>query len=360
MASKRKASQKLNKVAKTKPRAKKRAAPAAKPKVEQRVIGGIMVDAVEKKYDAKYVGSYSIPGIGDGPYLVFWRETLNEHETKNGFDNYFGIWRRPLRDDSVLIFNAKKIRDAVFPAIELEPGRFLCSRSVHDFVTAPNGNGFLDGGPFYTRHNPDYPPTHSMAIVDGKEVFTPLTQAPPAPAEIVQAAPREALVETAEPTLPVDFVKMLQQACLGNSARDLKRHYGKWFQNGAADIMYDVGRFHVACDQPVRYVPMMPSQDEIDFRIRLIDEEFTELKDACADGDIVEVADALCDIMYVVAGACHHFGIQLHRVWAEVQASNMAKIDPVTGKVRKRADGKVLKPEGWQPPNVRRALGLET
>jgi predicted HAD superfamily Cof-like phosphohydrolase len=96
----------------------------------------------------------------------------------------------------------------------------------------------------------------------------------------------------------------------------------------------------------------------MEFRIRLIREELDELEEACKAGDIVEVADALGDIVYVAVGAAHHFGVPLDHCWQEIQSTNMAKVDPATGKVRKRADGKVLKPEGWQPPNIAKALGI--
>lgn len=65
-----------------------------------------------------------------------------------------------------------------------------------------------------------------------------------------------------------------------------------------------------------------------------------------------KIADGLADVIYVAVGAALEFGIPLDRVWAEVHRSNMAKVDPATGKVIKRADGKVLKPEGWTPPDV--------
>jgi predicted HAD superfamily Cof-like phosphohydrolase len=63
--------------------------------------------------------------------------------------------------------------------------------------------------------------------------------------------------------------------------------------------------------------------------------------------------DALIDILVVTIGAIHSMGADAEGAWKEVMKTNFAKIDPETGKVRKREDGKVLKPEGWTPPNLK-------
>ncbi|SCB51775.1 Predicted phosphohydrolase, Cof family, HAD superfamily [Bradyrhizobium yuanmingense] len=126
--------------------------------------------------------------------------------------------------------------------------------------------------------------------------------------------------------------------------------------SGCASIMRDLRAFHVACGAPVPKVPQFPSEDRINLRLDILDEEHRELHDAVRDRDLVEVADALADIIYVTAGMALEFGVPLERVWNEVHRSNMAKVDPVTGKVRRRDDGKVLKPEGWTPPDIMAAL----
>lgn len=82
----------------------------------------------------------------------------------------------------------------------------------------------------------------------------------------------------------------------------------------------------------------------------LIEEEFKELKEAVNHNDKVETLDALIDILVVTIGAIHSMGANGEAAWQEVMRTNMAKVDPETGKVRKRIDGKVLKPEGWKPP----------
>lgn len=122
-------------------------------------------------------------------------------------------------------------------------------------------------------------------------------------------------------------------------------------------LMNDVSDFHTACDLPVLSVPTIPSADRKALRIKLIDEEVNrELLPAMEADNIVEISDAMADSIYVIVGAALEYGVPLDRVWAAVQRANMAKVDPVTGKVRKRGDGKVLKPEGWTPPDITAVL----
>jgi predicted HAD superfamily Cof-like phosphohydrolase len=127
---------------------------------------------------------------------------------------------------------------------------------------------------------------------------------------------------------------------------------------GMAALLGDVRAFHEAAGVPVLAAPGFPDEDRVALRTSLLAEEFHEYATAIVQGDIVEAADALADIVYVAIGAALEFGIPLDRVWAEVQRSNMAKIDPATGFVVRREDGKILKPEGWTPPDVAAALGL--
>ena len=84
---------------------------------------------------------------------------------------------------------------------------------------------------------------------------------------------------------------------------------------------------------------------------KLIDEEYQEFCEARINEDDVETLDACFDMIWVIVGYMHSRGWDCHGVWEEGAKSNLAKIDSVTGKVIKREDGKVLKPEGWQPPN---------
>lgn len=84
----------------------------------------------------------------------------------------------------------------------------------------------------------------------------------------------------------------------------------------------------------------------------LIDEEYTELKDAIAENNTVKQLDGLIDMLVVTIGALHSLGADAEGAWNEVIRSNMSKVDPATGKLLKRPDGKVLKPETYSPPQL--------
>ena len=94
------------------------------------------------------------------------------------------------------------------------------------------------------------------------------------------------------------------------------------------------------------------NEDQFNLYTKLIQEEVDELWTANADADRVECLDALIDILVVTIGAIHSMGSDAEGAWKEVMQTNFAKIDKDTGKVRKREDGKVLKPVGWVPPNL--------
>ena len=114
----------------------------------------------------------------------------------------------------------------------------------------------------------------------------------------------------------------------------------------------DIDTFQTACDQE-------PSEANYKMYISLIDEEHNvELKEALKSGDRVEQLDALVDILVVTMGAIRAGGFDGEGAWNEVMRTNFAKIDPETGKVRKREDGKVLKPEGWKAPELAPFIGL--
>ena len=118
----------------------------------------------------------------------------------------------------------------------------------------------------------------------------------------------------------------------------------------------DVKDFHQAFGQRIGEKPELPDIEERKLRIKLLDEEVFEYTDAEYADDLVEIADALADIIYIACGTAVSYGIPLDDVFEEVHASNMAKL--VDGKVIRRADGKVQKPEGWQPPDIKRILNL--
>jgi predicted HAD superfamily Cof-like phosphohydrolase len=107
----------------------------------------------------------------------------------------------------------------------------------------------------------------------------------------------------------------------------------------------DQAKFMTACDQTVGEI----NSGQFILYKNLIKEEVKELDDArCQE----EQLDALTDILVVTIGAIHSMGADGEGAWNEVMRTNFAKIDDLTGKVRKREDGKVLKPDGWQPPNL--------
>ena len=92
-----------------------------------------------------------------------------------------------------------------------------------------------------------------------------------------------------------------------------------------------------------------------ELRISLINEELEELKKAIKDNDILEVADALTDILYVTYGAGHAFGIDLDRCFEEVQNSNMSKLDE-NGKPIYNETGKVMKGPKYFKPNLEKYI----
>ena len=116
-----------------------------------------------------------------------------------------------------------------------------------------------------------------------------------------------------------------------------------------ADVFNDQRKFMTVSGQTVNEYNLT----QLDLYKRLIQEEVNELSEAKTPQDEL---DALIDIMVVTAGAVHSMGVDAEGAWKEVYRSNMAKVDPATGKVRKREDGKVLKPANWEPPRLERYI----
>ena len=110
----------------------------------------------------------------------------------------------------------------------------------------------------------------------------------------------------------------------------------------------DQEKFMRACDQSV----VRFDEKQYAMYINLINEEHQELIEATLTDDRVEQLDALIDILVVTIGAIHSAGWDAEGAWREVMRTNFDKIDKETGKVRKREDGKVLKPLGWKPPEL--------
>merc|ERR1719326_421834 len=149
----------------------------------------------------------------------------------------------------------------------------------------------------------------------------------------------------------------------------------------------DVMTFTRACDQPVAPQPTAMTPNEVDFITKMILDELLELQ-ATVRGPaeakstmmgllqkaetrpqvpphdvpnvIAEQGDALVDIWYYSLNAACKKGVNLCSIFDVVHAANMAKIDQRTGKCLKRADGKILKPAGWQPPNIKQEILRQT
>jgi len=110
----------------------------------------------------------------------------------------------------------------------------------------------------------------------------------------------------------------------------------------------DQEKFMRACDQTTD----KPNVEQFKLYVKLMAEESQELAQAMQAADQLETLDALIDILVVTIGAIHSAGFDAEGAWKEVMRTNFAKINKETGKVNKREDGKVLKPDGWTPPDL--------
>lgn len=113
-------------------------------------------------------------------------------------------------------------------------------------------------------------------------------------------------------------------------------------------VFKDQETFMLAGDQTVGEF----NTDQFDLYCGLIEEEYNELLVGIRNNDRVEQLDALLDILVVTIGAMHSLGVDAEGGWNEVIRSNMSKVDATSGKLLKREDGKILKPETYSPPNL--------
>lgn len=121
------------------------------------------------------------------------------------------------------------------------------------------------------------------------------------------------------------------------------------------DVFKNVLEFHSKlCPNQFQELPNWPSDDLVDLRLRLLAEEFNEICEAVHSRDLAGLADGLADLEYVLNGFAIACGINLPEVNAAVQKANMAKIGGPT-----RADGKVLKPAGWESPDILHILNTQ-
>ena len=118
-----------------------------------------------------------------------------------------------------------------------------------------------------------------------------------------------------------------------------------------------VGKFMETFGQEVKSKSSLSSEKINSLRVSLIEEELEELKQAIKEKNLLEVADALTDLLYVTYGAGHAFGINLDKCFDEVQKSNMSKLDE-NGKAIYHDSGKVKKGPNYFKPNLKKVLGI--
>uniref|UniRef100_A0A6C0JYG0 Phosphoribosyl-ATP diphosphatase n=1 Tax=viral metagenome TaxID=1070528 RepID=A0A6C0JYG0_9ZZZZ len=112
------------------------------------------------------------------------------------------------------------------------------------------------------------------------------------------------------------------------------------------NVFEDQAKFMLAVDNTVG--EFNPKQFKL--YLKLIVEEFIELLDDSESGNRIDQLDDLIDLLVVTIGTIHSLGVNPEDAWKEVIRSNMSKVDPITGKVLKREDGKVIKPEAYSSP----------
>ena len=117
----------------------------------------------------------------------------------------------------------------------------------------------------------------------------------------------------------------------------------------------EVRTFMVKYKQEVKTKPMFPEEHIVKLRYKLIKEELDELQSAFKRKDLVEVADALTDLLYVIYGAGHSFGIDLDKCFAAVQESNMSKLGK-DGQPIYNEHGKVMKGPNYFKPNLKQFI----
>ena len=118
----------------------------------------------------------------------------------------------------------------------------------------------------------------------------------------------------------------------------------------------DVALFMKSGEQGVRSELSLEG-DQASLYVDLITEEYQETLSAFENSDLIEVADGLADMVWVIMGMCNSCGIDFDSVWQEVKASNMSKFPD--GKAIKNEHGKIMKPDRYFKPNIKKVLGFE-
>jgi predicted HAD superfamily Cof-like phosphohydrolase len=117
----------------------------------------------------------------------------------------------------------------------------------------------------------------------------------------------------------------------------------------------DVEDFMTAGDQPIKKELSLKGEQQ-NLYMNLITEEYRETIEAFDNDDLIEVADGLADMVWVIMGMCSSCGIDFNKVWEEVKASNMSKF--TEGKAIKNEAGKIMKPETYFKPDLKKVLGI--
>lgn len=122
----------------------------------------------------------------------------------------------------------------------------------------------------------------------------------------------------------------------------------------------DIKQFQTVFGFTVQPEPTIPSDQVKKLRQDLIIEEVTELWTATNNHDIIEVADAITDILYILLGTACEYGVidKLEECWDLVHQNNMGKVHP-DGTIKRREDGKILKPEGFRKVELSTLFNIE-
>lgn len=113
-----------------------------------------------------------------------------------------------------------------------------------------------------------------------------------------------------------------------------------------------VEQFHLKYGVPVLRTPVIPGEKRAKLRIDLIEEELREFKEASAEKDIVAIADALGDLLYVVYGAALEYGLDMKPIFDEIHRSNLSKLG-ADGKPMHAENGKIIKGPNYTPPDLK-------
>jgi predicted HAD superfamily Cof-like phosphohydrolase len=116
-----------------------------------------------------------------------------------------------------------------------------------------------------------------------------------------------------------------------------------------SNMYVDVATFVSACGQH-------PSEKNAELYKNLMKEEWDEFWQAAAVKDDLGELDGCMDLIWVILGYCRMRGWDVHGAWHEIALNNLSKINPDTGQVKKDENGKVMKPNGWTPPDMKRYI----